>query len=55
MTQYTISITDNQRLTGDMKCKAQNKAQAMQIARDYIRAWSLEPATINSITEVEPC
>ena len=48
---YTISITDNEHLTGEMKCNAASKAEAERKAREYINAWQLNPATINYINK----
>lgn len=51
MKTYVISITDNEGLTGDGKFQAKNKTEAMKAARQYIKAWQLNPAKINYCNE----
>jgi uncharacterized phage-associated protein len=52
MKSYIVSITDCYGLTGQMQCKANSKNEARKIAREYIRAWQIGPATINYINEI---
>lgn len=46
MKRYAIYIVDKYGIGGEVKCEAQNKAEAMKKAREYIRAWQLGPAKI---------
>jgi hypothetical protein len=51
---YDVYIIDNEGIGGVAKFKANNKTEARAAARQYIRAWKLGPATIQSIEEAAP-
>ena len=51
---YDVYIIDNEGIGGAAKFKANNKTEARAAARQYIRAWKLGPATIQSIEEAAP-
>lgn len=53
MKTYIIKITDKDGYSGESRCKANTKAEAMKAARLYIKQWGLAPATIDYCKEIE--
>ncbi len=53
MKTFIIQITDKDGYTGESRCKANTKAEAMKAARLYIKQWGLAPATIDYCKEIK--
>lgn len=52
MKTFAIYITDKEGYGGECKVKAETKIEAMKQARQYIKAWGLNPATIDYCNEI---
>lgn len=50
---YAVCIRDADGYSGEMKCTAKNKTEARAHGREYIRAWKLRGAKIESIREMD--
>jgi len=52
MKTFAVYIIDKDNFGGECKIKANNKAEALKIAKQYIKAWNLNPATIEYCKEI---